>query len=151
VVDLGKRRAGPLQKPTPCLREPDPGRVSLEQGYAQFVLKSANTAADRGLLDTENLRCAAETQMLGDQKRLSDGNEVNHSSASNVTLARERNVGRVAQVLRQKGGAYFPAQRQKIQTQFNSPPESVNMECRIHNQRFYMLPSTFMAAVFGSP
>jgi hypothetical protein len=38
---------------------------------------------------TENLCGTADAQMLGNQKRLCDGNEVNHQSASNVTLTRE--------------------------------------------------------------
>ena len=84
VIDLRESRAGPLQKPAPRLREPDTGRVALEQRHAQFVLQRPNTAADGRLPDTENLCGAAEAQMLGYQKRLCDGNEVNHASASNV-------------------------------------------------------------------
>ena len=123
MINLSQRRARPLQEPAPRLRQADPGRVSLEDGYAQFVRQRSNTAADGGLLDTENLRRAAEAQMLGYQKRLCDGNEVNHAYASNAILARECNVGRVAQVLRQKGAAYFPTQRQKIPTKINNPPD----------------------------
>jgi hypothetical protein len=89
VINLSERRACPLQKPAPGLCEADPGGVSLEQRHAQFVLQRPYPPADDRLPDTENLGGTAEAQMLGNQKRLCDGNEVNHASAYNVTLTRE--------------------------------------------------------------
>lgn len=70
------------QEPTRRLRDPDPGVASLEQRHAQFVLQRPNSAAARRLPDTEDLCSAAETQVLGNQKRLSDGNRVNDATAS---------------------------------------------------------------------
>ena len=96
VIDLRESRAGPLQKPAPRLREPDTGRVALKQRHPQFVLQRPDAAADGRLPDPENLCGAAETQMLGYQKRLCDGNEVNHASASNMTLTRECSAARLA-------------------------------------------------------